>query len=183
MKYFLVALFDNDSNDEMNKLQKRFYDKNKIYKDGTMHHIFLGTIENPDIDKLDKIMLDILKPFKKFKVFSSEIISLDSPYKSINLRIENKGYIARLARNINSKLLENGFYIKENPEEFDLHVSLANNNFTIRDLSNKEYAAACQNAKKEEFQKMVKVEKIELWRQVNNKKDMVVKSYNLRDFM
>lgn len=112
MRYYLVALFDNDSYDEMSKLQK-FCDKYRIYKDIPMLHIPLEIIGNFDIEKLDKIIMDILKPYKKFKVQGSEIICFDPPYKSVNLNIENKGYIARLARNINNKLRENGFAVRE----------------------------------------------------------------------
>lgn len=183
MKYYLVALFDKNSYEDIYKIQRRLCDKYKIYKDIPVPHISLETIDNPDVEKLDKILLDILKPYKKFKVESSEIVCFDPPYKSVNLKIESKGYIARIARNINEKLKDNGFLVRDNKDGGNLHVSLGNTNFASRDWSYKEYTAACTTAKKEDFYKLAKIEKIELWKQINNRKEVVVKSYALRDFM
>ncbi len=182
MKYYLVALFDAESYGAMEKIQKSICQKYKLYKNVPMLHITLETIEDPDIDKLSKIISDIIKPYKKFKVETNGIICFDPPYKSVNLKIENKGYIIRLARTINDTLKLHGFNVRENIDNWDLHVSLANTNYAIREWSGREYAAACNAAKKDGFYRMSRIDRIELWKPINNRKEMLVKSFLLRDF-
>ncbi|ERI95203.1 hypothetical protein HMPREF1982_00428 [Clostridiales bacterium oral taxon 876 str. F0540] len=182
MKYYLVALFDTESYNAMETIQKSICKKYKIYKNIPMLHITLEVIDDPDIDKLSKIITDILKPYKKFKVETNGIVCFDPPYKSVNLKIENKGYIIRLARTINDTLKLHGFNVRENIDNWDLHVSLANTNYAVREWSGREYVAACNSAKQEGFYRLAKIERIELWKPINNRKEMLVKSFPLRDF-
>ena len=182
MKYYLVALFDTESYAAMETIQKSICQKYKIYKNIPMLHITLEVIDDPDIEKLSKIITDILKPYKKFKVETNGIVCFDPPYKSVNLKIENKGYIIRLARTINDTLKLHGFNVRENIDNWDLHVSLANTNYAVREWTGREYIAACNNAKKDGFYRLAKIERIELWKPINNRKEMLVKSFPLRDF-
>jgi hypothetical protein len=132
--------------------------------------------------KLDEVLMKIIKPYKRFKVEVSDVICFDEPYKSVNLKIESKGYIRRLVRTINDTLKANGFEVRENINNWDLHISLANTNYAIREWSKNEYAAACSATKKDGFYKLATIDKIELWKPINNKKDMVIKTYPLRIF-
>lgn len=182
MKYYLVALFDTESHSVMETIQKNICKKYKLYKNIPILHISLETIEDPDMDKLSKIISEILKPYKPFKVETNGSICCESPYKSINLKIENKGYIFRLARTINDTLKLHGFNVKENIEDLNLHVSLANTNYAIKELTGKEYVAACSDDKKDGFYKLAKIERIELWKTTNNKKEQLVKSFPLKCF-
>jgi 2''-5'' RNA ligase len=182
MKYYLVALFDKNSYSYIEEIQKNICKKYKIYKNMPMLHITLEVIGDPDVEKLNKIISDMIRPYKKFKVEINGAICFDPPYKSVNLKIENKGYVIRLARQLNDTLKLHGFDVRDNIDNWDLHVSLANTNHAIREWSSKEYVAACQNAKKEDIHKMVKIDRIELWKPINNKREMVVKSFLLKDF-
>lgn len=182
MKYYLVALFDAESYNAMEVIQKNICKKYKTYKNIPMLHISLEIIEDPDIDKLSDIINSILKPYKKFKVETSGVICFDPPYKSVNLKIESKGYIIRLARAINEKLKDHGFNVRENIENWDLHVSLANTNYASREWSSREYVAACNSTKQDGFYRLAKIERIELWKPINNKREMLVKSFPLKDY-
>lgn len=182
MRYYLVALFDNESYLSIEELQKNLCKKYRLYKSSPALHITLEIIGNPDIDKLNKILTDILKPYKKFRVQINGAMCFNPPYKSITLNIENRGYIIRLARQINETLKLYGFEVTDSIENLDLHINLANTNFAVREWSADEYSAACETAKKEEVFKMAKIDRIELWKSTNNKKDMIVKSYLLREF-
>lgn len=182
MKYYLVAVFDKESYSKMEVLQKRLCNKYKIYKNIPTMHITLEVIEDPDLEKLQRIVGDILKPYKKFKVETSGVICFDPPYKSVNLKVENKGYIIRFARIFNETLKLHGFNVRQNIDNWDLHIALANTNYAIREWSSSEYVAACNAAKKEGFNNMALVDRIEIWKPINNKKEMLVKSYNLRDY-
>ncbi|PRR77901.1 hypothetical protein CLLI_21110 [Clostridium liquoris] len=182
MKYYLVAIFDEESYCYMEEMQKKLCKKYKIYKNSPMLHITLEVIEDPEIEELSKLIADILKPYKKFKVMIDGAICFDPPYKSVNLKVDNKGYIIRLTRLINEKLSMHGFKVRENIDNWDLHVSLANTNYAIREWSNKEYLSACETAKDENIKRMATIERIELWKPINNRKEMTVKSFPLRDF-
>lgn len=182
MKYYLVALFDRDSYSYIEHIQRNVCRKYKLYKHMPVLHITLEVIGDPDMDKLVKIISKLLKPYKRFKVEIDGAISFDPPYKSINLKIEDKGYIIRLARQINDLLKLHKFNVRENIENWDLHVSLANTNYSIRQKSAKEYAAASETAKKENIYKMVTIDRIALWKPINNKKEMLIKNFELREY-
>ena len=61
MKYYLVALFDDDSYNFMEELQRNLCRKYKINRNIAAFHITLEVVGNPDIDKLTKIIEDIIK--------------------------------------------------------------------------------------------------------------------------
>lgn len=180
MNYYLVALFDEDSYSQIELIQNSISKKYKIYKDLPQLHITLEVIKDPDIEALEKSIFEILKKYKKFKAEVNGTICFDPPYKSVNLLVEKKGYIGRLSRVLNEKLRDKGFQVREEVEEVDVHISLANTNFARREWSKLEYSIACESSMKEEYHKMIKIEKIELWKPVNNKKEMVVKSFGLK---
>lgn len=182
MRYYLVALFDNDSYKEIEAIQKSICKKYKLYKNLPVLHITLEIIGNPDINKLDEVLGKIIHPYKRFKVEVNDVICFDEPHKSVNLKIESKGYITRLSRVIADKLRLHGFDIRDTVKHWDLHVSLANTNFAAREWSKSEYASACSKTKNDGFYKLATIDRIELWKPINNKKDMVVKSYPLRHY-
>lgn len=185
MKYYLVALFENDSYEVIEKIQKDICRKNKIFKNMPVPHITLEVIADAEqnTDKLYEIISDTIKGYKKFKVESSGIISFDSPYKSFNLMIENKGYIIRLARIINQTLKEHGFNVNTDAENINLNVSLASTNFSGRELNSKEFNEATEKAKVQNMRMMATVNRIELWKSTNNKKETVVKSFPFKTFI
>ncbi|MDP4144863.1 MAG: 2'-5' RNA ligase family protein [Bacillota bacterium] len=182
MKYYLVALFDNDSYNFVEGIQKDICKKHKLYKKLPTLHITLEILDDPNMEELHKVLSEILSPYKKFRVCLNGVICFDPPYKSVNLRVENKGYLVRLARIINEKLSLRGFNVKDTIHNWDLHVSLANTNYAARNWSEAEYYAACESIKSKGIQKLARIDRIELWKPVNNKKSMVVQSYPLRDY-
>lgn len=183
MKYYLVALFENTSQEAIEKIQKDICKKNKIFRNIPTLHITLEVISDADqnIEKLNEIIADTIKGYKKFKVESSGIISFDSPYKSFNLKIENKGYIVRLARVINQTLKDHGFNVTQDAENFNLNVTLANG--TGREISAKEFHEATEKAKVHNMHMMATVDRIELWKSTNNKKETLVKSFPFKTFI
>lgn len=182
MKYYLVALFDEESQKSMEEIQRKISKKYKIYRSIPAIHLTLEVIDNPNLEKLIPIIQEVLKPYKRFKVSVNGTLCFDPPYKSVNLKIENKGYAIRISRNLNETLKLSGFNVRENIDKWDLHVSLANTNYASREWSNKEYNAACEVTKMENMNKMATVDRIELWKPINNKKEMIVKSFPLREY-
>ena len=182
MKYYLVALFDKNSYSFVESIQKDICKKYKLYRKLPVLHITLEVIDDPDIDKLDKIVSDIIKPYKRFRVEINGVICFDPPYKSVNLKVENKGYITRLVRQINDTLKSNHFKVRETINDWDLHVSLANTNYAVRKWSTSEYKIACENTKNINPHKVVRINGFELWKPINNKKTMTVKSFSLKEY-
>lgn len=175
MKYYLVALFDNGSYPRVESIQKSICKKYKLYKKLPVLYINLEVINEPDIDKLDSIVSEVLKPYKRFRVGLKKNLLFDSPCKSLNLEVESKGYINRIARNINEKLTATGFEIKNTLDT--LHIPLANTNF------NKKWDADQQSAGNEDnLGELARIDRIELWKAVNNKKTLVIKSYPLKEY-
>ncbi|MCI1944621.1 2'-5' RNA ligase family protein [Clostridium luticellarii] len=182
MKYYLVALFDRDSYSYIERIQKNICRKYRLYKNMPVLHITLEVVENPDIDKLWKIVSEIVNPYKKFRAKINGTICFEPPYKSVNLKVEHKGYIIRLARQINDKLKLYKFDVRKDIENWDLHISLANTNYAMREWSSKEYAAACESVKREGVNKMVRIDRIALWKPINNKKEMLIRNLPLKNF-
>lgn len=182
MKYYLVALFDKESYSYVETIQRNICRKFKLYKNVPMLHITMEVIDNPDMVKLEEIVYDIIKPYKKFKAEINSSVCFDPPYKSVNLKVEKKGYIIRLTKHINEILSLHGFEVRKNIEDWDLHIPLANINFSLREWANKEYAAACERSTKEKSHRYIKIDRLELWKSISNRKDMLIKSFPLRDY-
>lgn len=182
MKYYLVALFDEDSYKTIEPLQKNICRKFKIGRNIPSLHIPLEAIENPNLEKLDDLILDIIKPYKRFKIEMGDDLYFNEPFKSFNLKVENKGYIKRLARIINTDLRLHGFNTKNlQNDNNDLFVSLAVQT-SNRDVSSLNENSISTLSKKVDVQKLAKIDRIELWKANGNKKESIVKSYPLKTF-
>ncbi|GCD09324.1 2'-5' RNA ligase family protein [Clostridium tagluense] len=182
MIYYLVALFDSVSYKYVELLQKTLCEKYNLYRSETdlpMLHITLEVITNPNLCDLDISLKNILTNYTKFQVELNGVICFDSPFKSVNLNINNKGTIYELSKHVNSVLNSQGFNVREQIENWNLHISLANTTFADREWSNSEYLSACKLAKDEEFLKTITIHSVELWKPINDNKEMVVKKYTL----
>ncbi len=173
MKYNLVALFDNDSN--------RFIDFNYRHnskRNKNIHHIplhiVLETIDDPDFNKLNDLLLKILKPYKRFKVHFDTLYTLSSNNKNQYLNVEEKGYINGLVRNLNEDLKLAGFKVRDLDINENLFVSLSQN--SPKNFNSK------SNLSQTSVDSFAKIEKIEIWKTIGNKKYSIVHTYNLREF-
>jgi len=182
MKYFLVALFDDGSNSTIQNIQRDICRKYKLYKSSPNLYIPICGITNPDLEKLDTVISKIMVPYKKFKVNINNSISLTENFTQVNLKVEDKGYIYRLSRTVTDTLDLHGFNVKSEDDNIDLRILLANANHIIKKLNSGGSIAIDDNLNKEDFFKFARVCKLELWKQISNKKEMVVKTYNLREY-
>ena len=161
-------------------LQKSICKKYNLYNSDSnlpKLHITLEVIDNPNLSNLDISLKSILKNYTKFEVELDGVICFDPPFKSVNLNIKNKGTIYELSKDINSILSSEGFKVREDIENWNLHISIASTTFADREWSNNEYVAACNLAKDESFKRTITVDVVELWKPVNNNDEMVVKKY------
>lgn len=182
MKYFLVALFDEGSNSTIQNIQKNICRKYKLYKSSPNLYISICAITNPDLEKLDVVVSKIMMPYKKFKVGINNSIALNENFSQVNLKVEDKGYILRLTRNITDTLDLHGFKVKDDPANIDLRIPLANANHIIKKSFKESTIPIDDKLNKYDFLKFAKVSRLELWKQVSNKKEVLVKTYNLREY-
>lgn len=183
MKYYLVATFDSESHTFVDRLQRNITRKYKLHHNHNLntHHIILEVIDDPDFEKLDALIEKVIKPYKKFKVEINNSISFDPPNKCVNLKVESKGYIIRLARNINDTLKLSGFNVRDHFNNIDLFVPIANTpqnaKHWFKDPNSINKSFVNPNSKL-----LAKIDGFELWKATNNRKRVLIKSYNLRQF-
>ncbi|MCY6370291.1 2'-5' RNA ligase family protein [Clostridium ganghwense] len=181
MVYYLVGLLDKTSYKYIEKIQKDLSDKFNLYTELPVLHVTLEVINEPDIEKLTFWLDNLLKKYSKFTININGVICFDPPFKSVNLKVEKDIHIMNLIENINSVLKAEGFKVRENIDDWDLHISLANSYFSKRDWSAEEFQAACLLTKKKYFKKQSKITEIQLWKPINDKNSMVVKSFTLKN--
>ncbi|MFD3155453.1 hypothetical protein ACFIJ5_01020 [Haloimpatiens sp. FM7330] len=179
MKYEIVALLDNNSDNYIHFVKTKLCKKYKLNKNSSSTYIHLETVHNPNVHTLDSVIHNVIKPYKKFKVKLDNDICIDNQNKSINLKIENKGYITRIARNIGETLSLHGINITDNPENLNLYIPLANTNNNRRN-----YYVRHNNFNSIPYfliENKIKIIGIEVWKTINDKKHLV-QTYALRDY-
>ncbi|EGT5619004.1 hypothetical protein P3F01_09310 [Clostridium perfringens] len=181
MKYYLVALFDEESCKSLESLQRGLLRKYKLPRNHISLHIPLETIDNPNLDKLDEVVLKLIKPYKKFKIeLTGSAEFNESTNKALNLQIENKGYIKKIHRLFNDMLKLHGFNVRERVDS-PLYIPINTPNFKENHKKNNTQPTIF-NLRESSQKNILKISKIELWRFQNNKREIPVKSYDLRNY-
>lgn len=180
MLYYLVGLLDRRSYAKIEEIQRTISNEYDLYDQLPILHLTLEIIENPhDMEFLCNIISKILKGYKDIKIKIDGAICFEAPYKSVNLKVEKDQYLMELIYNINSSLKSNGFKVRENIDDWELHISLANTNFSKRNWTNKEYQEACLRTIDQRLFLESTINKIQLWKPINNINEMVVKTFTL----
>lgn len=180
MIYYIVAILDPESYICIEKLQKNISGKFDLYNDLPRLYMTLETIDNPNIDELILTLNSILKKYHEFSIDIDGAICFKPPYKSVNLNVLKTKPITSIIKEINYTLKTNNFNVRSNVDEWDLHISIANSYFAKRDWSEKEFSEACTLLHKNAFKRKCKIIRIELWKPINDKNSMIIKSYKLK---
>lgn len=179
MKYYIVALFDDDTYQVISPIQKNVSKKFRTNRNSPQPFIPLISIENPDLDKLYPVVDKLISPYKIFKVDANDIVYPFEQTKSINLKLDNKGYIKRIARDLFDTLSLYGFNIKFFEDNF---IVLGNLPYIPKD--NKKQTLKLNYPDlydKNNFLKL-KIKNIEIWKLPVAKKNIPIKSYKLKSF-
>lgn len=182
MKYYIVALFDGESYETINPIQRNLSRKYRGQRHSPSPYIALEVLDNPNIDKLNAVVEKVLKPYKRFKVELSEDISFSESLKTLNLKISDKGYIKKISRSLTDMLELNGFSVKDMSDNEDLAISIANLNYIPREAKKNTTEHKCLAVKGENGNLTLKVDKFELWKISNNKKETPIKTYDLKSY-
>lgn len=177
MKYYLVALFDDESYKHLGPVQRNLSKKYRANRNSPIPYIPLEILENPNVDKLNTVVDKIIKPYKHFKVEVSPKVSICDSNKTLNIKIEDRGYIKRLNRLLSDNLQLHGFNVKGIDSEENLHLALANVNYNNKD--NKRVF----NSLDSKFNlSTLKVNRLELWKISNSRRETLIQTYPLKDF-
>lgn len=179
MKYYIVALFDEDSYETITPIQKNLSKRFRGNRHSPLPYIVLDILDNPNIEKLYTVIDKIIKPYKKFKIELCDDVSISDTMKTINLKILNEGYIKKITRSLRDTLDLYGIHSKNNNSE--LSISLANINYFNKD-NKRNSDIACDLVKKDDKNITLKINKFEIWKISNNKRETCIKSYQLKAF-
>lgn len=176
MKYYLVALFDDQSYEVIDPIKKNVLKKYRLPRNQLSSHITLKTIDNPNIEELDTVLTKIFKPYKKFKIeLTGDIFAYESSSKAINLKIDNKGYINKIHRTLNDMLKLHGFVTRDDRKYLSVALSTGGHSNNKKEHSNALISKGSHNCD------TIKIDRVELWK-VSSKKETIIKSYNLRSY-
>ncbi|MEG0307914.1 MAG: hypothetical protein RR891_01150 [Clostridium sp.] len=182
MKYYLVAVVDDKSIDEIISIQKFLNKKYRLYKNISNLYIPLGSVSNVELDKLDEIIKKIISPYKKFKVGIDNDIYINDTSNTVNLKIKDKGYINKICRSMFDMFTTHGISIKEFSTFTYFNMPISNANNAIRKACVNNSFSLDSSKDKTELLNFTKIDKVEIWKQLNNRRDTLVKSYSLKDF-
>lgn len=175
MKYYLVALFDSESYKTLSPVQRNLSKRYKAIRNSPIPYIPLEVIENPNVDRLDIVIEKLIKPYKTFKVELCNEVNLCENSKTLNVKVEDVGYIKRLNRIFNDGLKLHGFNVKNINTEDSMHISLANLNFIPKDSKTASIDSNFDNKVS-----TLKISRLELWKFSNNKRETLIKTYPLK---
>jgi len=175
MKYYLVAVFDDESYKSFSYTQKSLSKRFRGNRNSPVPYIPIEVVENPNLEKLETVIEKIVKPYKLFKVRLTNEILVTDHSKTLNVKISDYGYIRRLNRLMSDTLKLHGFNVLDFNSDSSMYLSVANLNFIPKDMKKPTgditYKCVCEN---------LKVDRIEIWKLSNNKRETVVKSYPLK---
>jgi len=182
MIYYLVAILDSHSYSRIEEIQRDICLKYNLFAMGDKLpklHITLETIEDPDLEVLDKAIKEVLVNYSSFKTLCKGIICFEPPYKSVNLEIYDNGEVKALSSDLNATLKSCGLKVRKNIQDYKFHISLANTYFSNRDWSELEYKAACTFAKDLCCPIEINIFELQLWKPIHDESKMVVYTYTL----
>lgn len=177
MKYYLVALLDKESGKIIENSTRNLIKKIKPKKKTSFYGVVMEAVEDPDIVKLEELVRDISKSVRLFKLDILGNLTYDDEFKTIGIDVVNFGYIKRLSRSFNSKLGLHGFKVRDEElieKKENVQLVLYNGGIT-KELE------SFQNILKRNQNSIFKVDRFEIWKNFNFKKDSVVATIPLVD--
>lgn len=176
MRYYLVAVLDKSSNKDLESVQRPLHKKGKNFKKSPYISIPLDTVEDPDLRSLETTLRDLLKPFRYFHIdVTGKYINL-SEERITGLPVTNFGYIKKIQRHLNDYMMLHGFKVgKAREEEQDFILSMSQERIP-KELENSANLFSTPDNRKSFL-----VERVELWKSLNAKKDSIVFSIALKN--
>ncbi|AOR24841.1 hypothetical protein [Clostridium taeniosporum] len=179
MKYYIVAVFDDETYQLISPIQKNMSKKFRGNRNSPLPFIPLCILDNPNLDKLYPMIKKIISPYKFFRIDALDSVYVCDSSRSVNLRIDNKGYIKRISRSLSDMLILSGFNVKTFESNF---VSLSNLGYISKDHKKQDIKLNFPYLYKHKSYIKLKIKKIEVWKIPTSKKDSPLKSFVLKEF-
>lgn len=179
MKYYIVALFDEETYETIQPIQKNMSKKFKGSRNSPCPFIPILSFDSSDIENIDATVKKILKPYKSFRIDALNSVSASDSNKSVNLKIDNKGYIVKIANELEDFLSLGGINLKRYT---NLFVFLANCNYVPKDLKKQIVKLNFPDLFDSEDILKLRIKKFEIWKGPLTKKVCTLKSYELKEF-
>ena len=176
MRYYLVAVLTKGSNKELENIQRPLHKKGKNFKKSPYISIPIDSVEDPDLRLLEQTLKDLLKPFRYFHVnVTGKYINL-AEERITGLPVSNFGYLKKIQRHLNEYMRLHNFKVApERDEEQDFILSLS------QDRIPKELENSSNLFSEEDNTRKFLVERVELWKSLNAKKESIVFSIPLKN--
>lgn len=181
MKYYIVALLNEDSCEYINPIQKTVSKKLKANRNLPVPHITLEVIENPNIDKITPIIEKVLKVYKYFKVETDDNIFISDEFRTVNVLLQQRGYIKKIKSSFDDILKLHGFNLRE-IKDTRLSLTLANLNYYQKDTRRKGFDTNSLSQSINLSNCTFKVSGFEIWKVPHNKREIKVKRFDLKTF-
>ncbi|HCW52539.1 MAG TPA: hypothetical protein DG753_02090 [Clostridium sp.] len=179
MKYYIVALFDEETYQIISPIQRNMSKKFRANRNSPVPFIPLAFVDNPNLEKLYPVIEKIVSPYKSFRIDANDLVYLSEPTKSVNLKMDNKGYIKRLSRSLCDALSLHGFAVKSLGDNF---ISLANLGYVPKDYKKQDVKLNFPDIYNSDNYVKLRIKSIEIWKLPTLKKNAPVKTYVLKDF-
>ena len=136
----------------------------------------IDIIEDPDLTNLESTLRALLKPYRYFHVdITGKYVNL-AEEKITGLPVTNFGYIKKIQRHLNDYMRLNNFKVtEERVDEQDFILSMS------QDRIPKELENSVNLFDTDENRKAFLVDRVELWKTLNAKKESIVFSINLKN--
>lgn len=176
MRYYLVAVLTKGSNKELENIQRPLHKKGKNFKKSPYISIPIDSVEDPDLRLLEQTLKDLLKPFRYFHVsITGKYINL-AEERITGLPVSNFGYLKKIQRHLNEYMRLHNFKVApERDEVQDFILSLSQDRIP-RELENTSNLFS-----EEDNTRKFLVERFELWKSLNAKKESIVFSIPLKN--
>ena len=164
--YYLAARLEGELLEKALMLQEYLATRYNLYqKPYPPLHVTVGVIfpqSKNGLSKAAELLKSTVKNYLPFDIRAISINCFDSPYKSVNLLIEENHTLRSLSAEIYKVLQENN--IEARPfDNWDYHISLANTFYAVREWTYQEFREAVSLLRTEEIYQKCNVSKIELW--------------------
>jgi len=175
MKYYLVALLDRNSGKIIENATRNLVKKLRPQKKTSYYGVIMEVIEDPDPAKLEQILKDMIKPIRYFKIDVKGNLVFDEDNKTIGLEVVNFGYLKRLSRKFNTMLGLHGFKVR--PEESVENTA----QLVLFSGERSKELDKVEPVLKTGDDKLFRVDRFELWKNLNFKKESVYTVFDLVD--
>lgn len=155
------------------------YDKNYYPK----LHLTLDRIDKTKLDKTVEILEDLFFSPRPILISISELncMKISKKENLLVINVKNTASLISMTTTVHNILSENKISTIDNYKEWNFHITVINNNFSVNPMSKDDISDLCYLARDFKVPFSSYADKLEIWRPTLDPEKKVVYSYNLPD--